>query len=190
MSDIAKSFTLEKQAYAKVLAGEDLHGEIPTHLAIFQVCQSIGFNLDDTLAIIMDYAQRNELMHINFVPLIQAGNFKDLSTIRHNDFCDLHLIVEPNDFAESELMKNLLESIIDTWFDRREDQPHRHNHGLWVSSKRLWVYWGQLQDPKKGVTDVTKEMSNDIMHRLREVRRQHEKDNKVKEIVSAYPRSR
>ena len=50
---------------------------------------------------IVYYAKRNELMHTNFVPLIRAGKFKDISTILHND---LRLVLPPGDLAESDLM--------------------------------------------------------------------------------------
>ena len=91
-TEIAGKIYEEEAAYDKVLKGEKLHEQVPTHLAIHQACNSVGFNMKDMLSVIMHYAKRNELMHTNFVPLIRAGKFKDISTILHNDLYDLRLV--------------------------------------------------------------------------------------------------
>ena len=144
------------------------------------------------LSIIMHYAQRNELMHTNFVPLIRVGKFKDLSTILHNDLCYLRLVVPPGDFAESDLMQSLLESIIDIWFVRPEEDPHKENDGLWVPSQRLWEYWKELQNSTtsvEGVAKLNKKMSDDIIKHLMKLRRQLEEDRMVKDMVKLNSRS-
>ena len=44
-TEIAGKIYEEEAAYEKVLKGEKLHEQIPTHLAIHQACNSVGFNI-------------------------------------------------------------------------------------------------------------------------------------------------
>lgn len=72
-TDISREIDAEKADYDKVPTEEDpdvmlklkLYEAIPTQLAIIHACNAIGFNFNDTIALIKHYATCNELMHAN-----------------------------------------------------------------------------------------------------------------------------
>jgi hypothetical protein len=76
-TDIEHQLELEKPAYQKVLQGKDLHDQCPTHIAVSQACDRVGFNMRDMLSIIHHYATRNELLHSNMIPLIKKEYYRD-----------------------------------------------------------------------------------------------------------------
>jgi hypothetical protein len=62
-----------KEAYDHVLAGEKTHGSCPTHIALSEVCRSVGFTNDEALSSIQLYATRNELVQADLEIRIKKG---------------------------------------------------------------------------------------------------------------------
>ncbi|KAI9774730.1 MAG: hypothetical protein M1839_001650 [Geoglossum umbratile] len=180
-TDIEATLQVEKGTYQKVLQGEDLHDEIPTHIAISQACNRVGFNMRDMLSIIHHYAARNELLHANLIPLIKKGHYSDLKKRLHDDYCDVPLVIPAAEGFQSDLLLTLLESMIELWFNR--DPEDLNNHQMWEASEELKRHHKELQGQNpRNEADLQKEISNSINKEMRKRRREAEKE---KELLDA-----
>jgi hypothetical protein len=93
----------------------------------------VGFNFNDTLAIIGHYATRNVLMHSNLFHIVKAWKPATLAKRLHDDFCDLPNIVPASQVAELNLMQQLIASIIGLWFRRDSEDDFE----MWSSTEAL-----------------------------------------------------
>jgi hypothetical protein len=182
-TEINKKLEREKQAYERVLKGEKAHDQCPTHLAISHTCTRIGFNVDDMLQIIHLYAVRNELVHANFIPLIKNGLFDDLKKRLYNDFCDIPLIIPDAETTQTALMRKILETIINLWFDRGQKDPD--NYQMWKPTEELEDYYMSLRGPNP-LDDVSlqKDISTAIVKGVRKRLREAEQEKEVVEMLS------
>jgi hypothetical protein len=182
-TEIDKKLQREKQAYEQVLKGENAHDQCPTHLAISHTCDRVGFNMDDMLQIIHLYAVRNELVHASFIPLIKNGLFDDLKKRLYNDFCDIPLIIPDVEKTQTALMMTLLETIIDHWFDRGQDDPD--NYQMWAPTEELRDYYKSLRGPNpQDEVSLQKDMSAAIFKGVRKRLREAEQEKEIVEMLS------
>jgi hypothetical protein len=182
-TDVHKTLADEKAVYEKVLNGEPLYDQCPTHFAISQACMTVGFSKDNMLSIIDHYARRNELLHSNMIPFIKNGMFHDLTKRLHDDFCDIPLVIMPLQEVQSELMVALLNTMIDHWFERDPDQPN--NHQMWIPSANLKKLHKDLKGPKPpNEADLNKEISEIIVKGLKRRLRDAEKEKELVEQLN------
>lgn len=121
-TEIDANLKQEADAYGRVLAGEHVHDQCPTYLAVSHACDHVGLNLDDMIQAICLYLERDQVIHTNIIPLIKSGLFFDLAKHLYNDCCDIPLLIS-DDQKPTELLKHLIEAIIDLWFVRNETDP-------------------------------------------------------------------
>jgi len=182
-TEIDKKLQREKQAYERVLKGERAHDQCPTHLAVSHTCTRVGFNADDMLQIIHLYAVRNELVHANFIPLIKKGLFDDLKKQLYNDFCDIPLVIPDVEQTQTTLMIKLLETIIDLWFDRDQDDPD--NYQMWTPTEELKDFYKSLRGPNpQDEVSVQKIMSTAIVKAVQKRLREAEQEKEIVEKLS------
>ncbi|KAI9769444.1 MAG: hypothetical protein M1839_003658 [Geoglossum umbratile] len=182
-TDIGKTLLEEKEAYGRVLKGEMAHGQCPLHLAISQTCDRIGFNADDMRQIIHHYAVRNEIVHSNLIPLIRKGLFHDLGKQLNDDFCNIPLIIPDVEKTQTALMMRLLETIINEWFNRDQDEPD--NYQLWTPTEKLITYYKSLRGPNpRDEVSLQKEMTSAIEKGVRKRLREAEKEKEIVETMS------
>jgi hypothetical protein len=77
-SDIARRVDDERPIYEKSRAHKvdgDLQSKMPTTHAIRVACWNIGLDPEDTLEIVKQYGIRNDLLHVNLLPLVKKGSF-------------------------------------------------------------------------------------------------------------------
>lgn len=183
-TDVNKTLITEKPLWKKVMKGEPLHAECPTHMAISQACMTVGFSDENMYAIIDHYAIRNELLHSNMIPFIKAGKYDTLKKRLHDDFCDVPLVVAPVEGVQSELMIALLNTMIDHWFDRDPDEPH--NHETWVPSAEILKLRKELKGPEPpNEADLSKEITETIVRGMKKRLREIEKEQELVEQLNA-----
>ncbi|MCJ1421830.1 hypothetical protein MMC32_008197 [Xylographa parallela] len=126
-TEISERLLSETDDYRKLLKTGIGHDKCSLHITIQQACVSVGFDMNDMLAIIKLYATRNELMHANLLLLIKQGKPITLAKRLHDDFCDLPNIVPASQVAEMQLMQQLIDAIINLWFKKQgqEDNVER-----------------------------------------------------------------
>ena len=179
-TEIDRKLLREKPAYDQVLKGANAHSECPTHITISQICTRVGFDLDHMLAVIHHYAVRNELLHANLLPMIKHGHYHDLMKRLHDDFCNIPKVVFALEDVQFDLMVKLLETMINLWFDRDEDEPD--NMQMWSPSEELKRYHKELKGPNaRGQAEINQEMSDAI---VQSVRKQCRNSQKEREIIS------
>lgn len=177
-TEIDRKLELERPAYERVLKGADAHKECPTYIAVSQACTRVGFDLENMLKIIHHYAVRNELMHANLLPMIKHGQFHDLMKRLHDDFCNIPKIVSAPDDVQIDLMIKLLETMINLWFDRDEEEPD--NVQMWVPSEKLKKYHKEFRGPNaRGDAEVNQEMSDGIVQSIRKRCRGSQKEREI-----------
>lgn len=182
-TEICQTLLDEKDAYERLHKGENCADKCPTHLAIFQACGRVGFNMRDMLQIIHLYGTRNEIVHANLIPLIKGGKFRTLAERLHDDLCALPLLIPDTEKTQFAIMIKLLEAIIDHWFSRYPDDPD--NWEMWEPTPELWDYYKSLKGPNpKDEATVQKEISATIIEVIRKRRRDAQQDKEVIEAVS------
>lgn len=107
-SSIQKEIEEEKQAYERLLKGGNCHEECPTHMAVFYACQRVCFTMEDMLVIIEQYAIRNNLLHLNLIPLIRDWKYDTLKTILNNDTCDIPKVVPAAENVTAKILKTII----------------------------------------------------------------------------------
>jgi hypothetical protein len=179
-TDVNKTLIKEKSLWKKVMKGEPLHAECPTHMAISQACMTVGFSDENMYAIIDHYATRNELLHSDMIPFIKAGKYHTLQKRLHDDFCDIPLVVAPVEGVQSELMITLLNTMIDHWFDR--DTDDLYNYEAWVPSAEILKLRKELKGLKPpNEADLSKEITKTIVKGMKKRLREAEKQNELVE---------
>ena len=138
---IAANLKYEADAYNRVLTGEHVHDQCPTYLAISHASNRVGLNMKDMIQAIGLYSEKNQVDHTNIIPTIKSGHFFDLAKYLYNDTCDIPLLIS-DDHKLTELLKHLIESIIDLWFDR--DEMDRDNYQMWTPTQELRDHRRQL----------------------------------------------
>lgn len=134
--------------------------------------------MDDMILVIHHYAVRNELLHSNLIPMIKNGRYDDLKRRPYSDFCDVPLIISVGEKVQLGLMLNLIETMIQLWFDR--DSEDFDNIQMWTPSAELKEFHRELKGSRcEG--ELNKEMSNAIMTSFRRRLRESEEE---KEMVS------
>ena len=168
-SEINKTIVLERPAWAKFLSTGTGYEGCLTHVLISDICRSVGFEINDMLAVIDLYATRKEIVHADLALLIKRGKFHDLQKRLYDDFCDVPRVVPAADASTARILSYLIEDMINRWFIR--DQEFPDNIQMWVPTGRL------LDDYKKlngdgVVADIYKEMSkqivSDVVRKLKE----------------------
>lgn len=74
-TEIDANLKQEADTYGRVLAGEHVHDQCPTCLAVSHACDHVGLNLDDMIQAICLYLERDQVIHTNIIPLIKSGLF-------------------------------------------------------------------------------------------------------------------
>lgn len=120
----------EKSAHDRVLAGESAHGECPTYMALGNACRHVGLSRENMIRVIHLYSERNKTVHNGLIAIIKDGLYMNLAKLLYNDCCDIPLIIPAEDASLVELLQHLIETTIDLYFDRDEDQPD--NFQLWT----------------------------------------------------------
>jgi hypothetical protein len=183
-TDIDARLGKEKEAYVKVLKGQMFHDQCPTHIAVHHGCTGVGLNMNDMLSVIHIYATRSELLHANLMPLIKKGLYNDLAKRLHDDFCDIPLVIEVSEHMQADLMSNLLNTIIDLWFNRDPDEPD--NYQMWTSSTELQKLHKELIGPNPpNEADANKEVSETILKGLKKRLRATENEKEIVELLDA-----
>lgn len=134
--------------------------------------------MDDMILVIHHYAVRNELLHSNLIPMIKNGRYDDLKRRLYSDFCGVPLIISVGEKVQLGLMLNLIETMIQLWFDR--DSEDFDNIQMWTPSAELKEFHRELKG-SRSEGELNKEMSNAIMTSFRRRLRESEEE---KEMVS------
>jgi hypothetical protein len=172
----------EEAAFKRVRNGEGGHEECPTHIAISQTCTRVGFDMDDMLEIIDQYAIRNSLVHCDLVPMIKEGRYMDLIKMMHNDLCDVPKVVPPGEEFQSKLMTNIIEAMIDLWFVRNPDD--RDNFQGWGATDQLRQYRERLLKANpQDQEHPNEEASKTIMAAVAKRFRQKQVEDGVRELL-------
>jgi hypothetical protein len=196
---INKRLIQEKEAWEKVLTGANEHGKCPTHMAISEVCRSVGFNIDEMLALVQLYATRNQIVHTDLAILIKNGQFDDLKKRLYNDFCDIPRVISAVEGLQAQLMSKLLQGMMDRWFIPNKKDPD--NLQLWKPTEELEARYNELQDQvsegdiykkmvQKITVDVAKRLNNEaqekgLVEKLNENFGLASGNKKVKRVASA-----
>lgn len=178
-TEIDANLKHEADAYNRVLAGEHVHDQCPTYLAVSQACNHVGFNMNDMVQAIRLYSERNQVVHTNIIPLIKSGRFFDLAKHLYDDFCDISLLIS-DDEDLADLLKHLVESIIDLWFDR--DEMDRDNYQMWTPTQELRDRHRQLHGNPSTKSTVQKTMNAEIVKSLKKRLRVAEENDMVREL--------
>lgn len=180
-SEVSRNLDEEQNAYEEVLRGKRLHDQCPTYLAISHTCRRVGFNMDDMLSAIRHYAVRNELVHANLTALIKDNKFATLAKRLHDDYCDVPRLTSPLEEMPSALMLQLIEAIINLWFDRDPDYPE--DYETWSSNETLRQLRNELRGPCKEA-DVNKGISHEIQKALRKTLREAEQERGLVDMLN------
>lgn len=175
-TEIYNKLTEERTAFQRVRAGEMAHEGCPTHIAISQACDRVGFDMDPMLSAIEHYAVRNELVHANLLALIKDGRYHKLAKTLHDDFCDLPRLISSDVAFPSKLLLTLLQSLIDLWFDLDEDDYE--NYEGWSPKPNVKALRRELREGQEAL--LTKKVSGAI---TKEVQKRLRDAEKVKEVL-------
>ncbi|OBT80753.1 hypothetical protein VF21_00138 [Pseudogymnoascus sp. 05NY08] len=175
---ISKLLVDEKPWYKRLHKGEPVYDECPTHLTVIETCKRLGFETDDMIAAIYHYAQRNELLHSNLLPLIKDGNYTDLAIMLQKDYVHVPCVVEAGEVIQEKLFLNVIEAMINVWFIK-DDPEAPENPQTWVATKALKMRAGQLRGPSprdeaKVNKEITEEIHKALARRLRSERKSRE----------------
>jgi hypothetical protein len=181
-TSIQKEIDSEKKAYLRVLDGKDCHSECPTHMAIFYACQRVGFTMDDMLAVIEQYAIRNNLLHSNFIPLVKDGKFDTLKTILNNDLCDIPGVVYAAENISANILKSIIITMIKQWFTLPEPEDIT-NTEAWIPSHTLLEYRKKLRGESTiSEADLAKRVTKSVIQGIRQRRKELRERELVKEL--------
>ncbi len=147
-TDVAAKLIKEKPAWKEfTLRGkDDMREHCNTWAAVIQGCGCAGFDFENMLKIIFLYAERNEIFHSGLLPLIQQGDYHELSRILATDLIEIPAATIPSEDLEAEFLKQLLNSLIDHWFVRNEHNVDDYKR--WGPSKALDKLYLELQKPE------------------------------------------
>ncbi|KFY33634.1 hypothetical protein V494_07452 [Pseudogymnoascus sp. VKM F-4513 (FW-928)] len=177
-TSISKTLIEEKPWYERLHKGEDVYDQCPTHLTVIETCHRLGFKTDDMLAAIYHYAQRNELLHTNLLPMIRDGNYADLAMTLKNDYVQVPCIVQDGEVIQEKVLLNVIEAMIDLWFVR-DDPDYPENPQAWVATNALKMRARELrgpnpQDEGKVNKAINEEINKALARRMRAERRSRE----------------
>jgi hypothetical protein len=141
-TDINKKLMSEKPAYNEILAGADSHALCQTHMAISEVCLTVGFHLEETLSIISLYATRNEIVHADLQKMVKEGRFDDLKKRLSEDLSNLEKAISSIEGVQLNLMQKLLNGMIDRWFTK--NPIDEANIQLWIPTQDLQDLFTEL----------------------------------------------
>lgn len=161
-TDIARRVEIELPIYKKFLDGESgLQSQMPTTHAIQVASYSLGLDPSNTLHIVKQYSNRNELVHANLLPMIKGGKFQDLARRLHTDRMDLILLLPAAEKADRIIFEKLLDSIIDLWFIKNEKDSS--NYQMWKPTKQLEDKYDEL-NASTGASEtlINKKIAEDI----------------------------
>jgi hypothetical protein len=109
--------------------------------------------------------------------------FDDLKKQLYNDFCDIPLIIPDAEKTQTALMMTLLETIIDHWFDRGQDDPD--NYQMWAPTEELRDYYKSLRGPNpQNDVSLQKDISTAIVKGVRKRLREAEQEKEIVEMLS------
>jgi hypothetical protein len=166
-TDIDQNLQTEKSAYQKMLKGANCHEDCPTHMAIFNACKGIGFEMNETLAVIHEYAERNTMFHSPIEPMIKQGRFHSLQKALYNDFCDIPKVIKSEEIFQTQLMSTIVRTMMQQWFDFEERDID--NYEAWTPSASLRAYREKLMadDPPQEI-DIAKKVRRDILKAVKQ----------------------
>jgi hypothetical protein len=143
-------------------------------MAISEVCRSVGFNIDEMLALVQLYATRNQIVHADLAILIKNGQFDDLKKRLYNDFCDIPRVISAVEGLQAQLMSKLLQGMMDRWFIPNKKDPDKLQ--LWKPTEELEARYNELQDQvsegdiykkmvQKIIVDIAKRLNNEAQEK-------------------------
>lgn len=161
-TSISKTLIEERPWYQRLHKGENVYEKCPTHLTIIETCHRLGFQTDDMLAAIYHYAQRNELLHANLLPMIRDGNYADLAMTLKKDYVHVPCIVQAGEIIQENVLLNVIEAMINLWFVR-DDRRHPENPQTWVATEALKMRTDELCGPNpQGDGKINKAINEEI----------------------------
>lgn len=114
--------------------------------------------------------------------MIKHGHFHDLMKRLHDDFCNIPKVVSALDDVQLDLMVKLLETMINLWFDRDEEEPD--NMQMWSPSEELKKYYKELRGPNAcGRAEINQEMSDAIVKSIRKRCRDSQKELEIMYMI-------
>lgn len=172
-SKIDERIQNEKPFYKKLLEGVDCHKDCTTHIAVYQACAGVGFEMKDTLEFIHHYAVRNSLLHANIAAMIKDGKFSTLARVLYNDFCDIPKVISASEGVEAPILSTLLKKMIEKWFTFKPMDVD--NYEAWKPSEILENYREELlgENPKTEAAlnqEITKSVVDGLRQRRKEAR--------------------
>lgn len=141
-------------------------------MAVFAASQGLGMNLDKILEVIDLYGTRNELVHASFTELLKERKWHQLSRRLHDDFVRIPLLVPAGEQDKIHLMRAILDSIIDLWFERNESDPEEYQ--AWRRSKTVAKLYNDLSaastpdDEARISKEVRQQIDKSLKKRLHE----------------------
>ncbi|KAB5546894.1 hypothetical protein GE09DRAFT_1190797 [Coniochaeta sp. 2T2.1] len=103
------------------------HEEVATHLAIAEACRAMGTNFESMLALVAMYPDRNSIIHISTMELIEQGRWDDLKHNLVRDLLDIDLVTPRNLRHTIPILQAVINAIIDRYWIRHPSNPRDQN---------------------------------------------------------------
>ncbi|KAK3364306.1 hypothetical protein B0T25DRAFT_529761 [Lasiosphaeria hispida] len=147
-TDIAREIQNEASDWDKWESGDETVKEsIKTRLAVYNACNYIGLNFDETRQTIMLYGDRNSILHTSVLRLVEKGMWHKLSGLLHDDLRDLP-IVTPLRFKSSiPILQHIIECVIDRYYQRDPSAPHNYNR--WTPKEESYRRAAELTESRE-----------------------------------------
>lgn len=180
-TNIANNLFYEERFWFDILTrGKEVQENCPTHIAVMETCQRVGFNLEHMLKIIKHYARRNELMHSNLVKFIQEEKYHGLARLMDEDLTDIPLMFVSTTDTEMTVMRELVNSACDLFFNR----PNPENHQTWTPTEYLIRQHKRLEgsnatEQAKANKEINRSIVDIVSKRLRKLENTQSLFNKV-----------
>ncbi|MCJ1377854.1 hypothetical protein MMC17_000950 [Xylographa soralifera] len=110
--------------------------------AVAVVREGLGIRPEPIFWAIQQYAERNTAFHTNLRTLIDKCAWAELAVLLKRDLNELPSVIFPKDEQDLKLMRALLESIRDEWFDIAGPDPS--NLATWIPAAKAREWQGIL----------------------------------------------
>lgn len=118
---------------------------------------------------------------MNITAIISDGDFGKLKKRVHDDLYDVACLVEPIKSAPPDLMRNLINVMVDLWFERKAGQD---DYKLWTPKANLISTHEELIKERDGhINKVNEELKREINKRYRKALDDQRKTDAVTEML-------
>ena len=176
-TDINSDINKETRAWERWLVRDPTLGdeEVKTRLAVYNACNDMALNFDQTLQAIAMYADRNSLVHASIQRYVERGEWNKLAESLSRDMRDLPVVIPSHLRPNIPIMQVIMQAVVDEYFVPDERQPTNHN--LWIPRGSSHVEAAkrraEMEDKKAAAIEDRKKIEAQAAKRCKELIHNH-----------------